>query len=285
MRGTERPIFLNAWWMDAVCTGKEWRYIADMPCLVRRRFGMKYILMPQQTQIGGKYDGDTREIVSALKAEDLAYYCQHFPISSPLPEELAKQGFNIRKHITYRIEDLSDIESLQKTFSENKRRQIRKAANLHPTSLTPEQFYAFHRQCLQAQGKQIAYSWDFFRTLYAACEAHQAGQILALQDASGQVHAAVFLVYDAQTCYYLIPCYAPAHKDSGAGARIVLESLRFASKHSQTFDFEGSMIPGVANHYAQFGSKPTFFYEVEKVYNPLFPLALKAYSFLTRKKR
>lgn len=279
------PLFLQDWWMDAVCTGKTWHPVAGMPCLVRRRFGMKYVLMPQQTQIAGALEGDAQTIADALRDEHLAYYYQHFPLGSPLPEQLARLGFNIRRHTTYRIEDLSDLDALQKRFSENKRRQIRKAADLHLTSLTPERFYAFHRECLQAQHKQISYSEAFFTTLARACEQHQAGQILALQDEAGQLHAAVFLVFDPHTCYFLIPCYAPAHNRSGAGARIVLEALRFAAEHSQTFDFEGSMIPSVANHYAQFASKPAYFYEVEKVYNPLFPLILKAYRFLTRKQR
>ena len=63
------------------------------------------------------------------------------------------------------------------------------------------------------------------------------------------------------------------------------EAIRFASEKGLAFDFEGSMIPGVANHYAQFGSTPCYFYEVEKVYNPLFRIVLKLYHLMTRKKR
>jgi len=287
------PVFLKDWWMDAVCTGKRWELIADMPCLIRERAGLRYIVMPQQTQIGGYWSSNqglevekvAKSIAEALKQQHLGYYYQHFPLGSPIPEKLAKLGFTIRKHTTYRIEDTSNPEAIEHRFSENKRRQIRKAANLQLVSLEPQQFYAFHKDCLTKQGKQIAYSETFFHALNAACAAHNARQILALQDSAGELHAAVYLVFDKQTCYFLIPCYAPQHGSSGAGARIVAEAVRFASGHGLAFDFEGSMIPGVANHYAQFGSTPAYFYEVERIYNPLFRLLLTVYQLITRKKR
>ena len=301
------PLFMQAWWMDAVCAGKGWEVIAGMPCLVRERVGMRFVVMPQETQIGGrlmpvegrrskvkgggdeqklKVEGEiAEEIARELKERKLDYYYQHFPIGSPLPEELEKRGFTIRKHTTYRIEDLRDLEAVRKRYSENKRRQIKKAATLELVDVEPERFYAFHKACLEKQGKEIAYSEAFFHSLNAACEQHEARKILGLKDASGALHAAVYLVYDKTTCYFLIPCYAPEFGNSGAGARIADEAIRFASEKGLAFDFEGSMIPGVANHYAQFGSTPRYFYEVEKVYNPLFRIVRKVYHLMTRKKR
>ena len=283
----DMPLFMRDWWMDAVCIGKEWEVIAGMPCLVRKRLGMQFVLMPQETQIGGYFGENVtaEEIAEALKRRKLAYYYQHFPLGSPLPKQLEKLGFTIREHKTYRIENLLDISVIEKRFSKNKQRQIAKAAGLETVMLTAEEFYPFHAACLAEQGKEIAYSETFLKTLDAACKAHNARSIIGIQDKEGQLYAAVYLVYDQNTCYYLIPCYSKRYGDSGAGARLVLESIRFASEHSKTFDFEGSMIPGVANHYAQFGSEAAIFYEVEKVYNPLALIALRIYKHLTRRKR
>ena len=288
------PLFMQDWWMDAVCVGKRWEVIAGMPCLVRERVGMRFVVMPQQTQIGGRWLSSAesrrvadvaREIADALRARKLDYYYQHFPIGSPLPEELEKRGFTIRKHTTYRIEDLGDLDAVRKRYSENKRRQIRKAAALELVEVEPERFYAFHKDCLKAQGKEIAYSEAFFRSLDAACEAHKAREILGLQDANGALHAAVYLVYDKNTCYFLIPCYAPQFGSSGAGARIVDEAIAFAAEHSKVFDFEGSMIPGVAKHFKQFGAKPATYYSVEKFYRRWFVIPYWAYRIFTFRRR
>jgi len=288
------PLFMQDWWMDAVCVGKEWDVIAGMPCLIRKRLGFKYIVMPQQTQIGGLYtppisfqeqQKKTQEIVEALHGLHLAYYYQHFPLGSPIPEKLVNEGFDIIDKVTYRIEDLHNLEEVEKNFSVNKRRQIKKAENLRVVDLSADDFYSYHAACLKEQGKEISYSHEFFASLSAACEAHRASRIIAVGSDSEHIHAAAFLVYDKQTCYYLMPCYSQQYKDSGAGALLVWEAIQFAAQLGVAFDFEGSMIPGVANHYRQFGAVPTPFRAVERIYNPLFTIALLINDIRNRKKK
>jgi hypothetical protein len=70
--------------------------------------------------------------------------------------------------------------------------------------------------------------------------------------------------------YYLIPCYDQKYKDSGASALLVLEAIKLARQKGVAFDFEGSMIRGVANHYKQFGSTRTIYYSVEIYYKWYF---------------
>ena len=55
------PIFMQAWWLDAVCAGKDWDVVlsqdaqgeiqAAMPYLLRKRAWMRYIVMPAQPLI------------------------------------------------------------------------------------------------------------------------------------------------------------------------------------------------------------------------------------------
>ena len=83
--------------------------------------------------------------------------------------------------------------------------------------------------------------------------------------------------------YYLIPCYDPQHKDSGASALLVLEAIKLARQQNVAFDFEGSMIKGVANHYKQFGSTRALYYGVEKYYKWYFWFA-NAINWLKKRK-
>ena len=287
------PIFMKDWWLDAVCMGKEWEAIllpsgAMMPYLARKRWGMRFTLMPQHTQIAG-YVGDSdspSDIAKAIDALGLAYYYQKYPINQSWVQDLRAFGFTVKEMITYRITDLSDEKALIRSFSENKRRQIKKAAHLQvDESLHADQFYAFHQNCLKKQHKPISYSPIYWQTLYSSCIDHQAGKLIGLRDRDGELTAAAFLVYDDSTCYYLIPAYDPDKGSNGAGARLVLESIRFAAQHNLVFDFEGSMIPGIANHYRQFGSTPTSYYSVEKTYNSLFRLLLWGNNILNRNKK
>ena len=301
------PIFMQDWWMDAVCAGKQWDVLlsfnengeiqAAMPYLLRKRAWMKYIVMPQQTQIGGIWLSDTaqsenenriseacQDLARQLEDLGLSYYYQHYPIGSHAVEQMRALGLKTKERVTYRIEDLSDLDKVIGKFSKNKKRQLQKALSLHTeTNMSIEDFYRFHTQCLQEQGKQISYSREFLLVLERKTSRLQQSQIISICNADNEVLAAAFLVWDKNSMYYLIPCYDIKHKDSGASALLVLEAIKLARQKGVAFDFEGSMIRGVANHYKQFGSTRTIYYSVEKYYKWYFWFA-NAYNWLRERK-
>lgn len=312
------PIFMQDWWMDAVCAGKSWDVllcvrtdagyrlsegadkeedvVAVLPYLFRERMWMRYVLMPQMTQIGGLWlcevvRNDTtaaRQIctlfMETIQTLRLSYYYQHYPLGSVDPQFMQDLGFKIKKRVTYRMEDLADLDNVINRFSKNKKRQLQKALSLHADyNLNIEDFYRFHMDCLHQQGKAISYSREFLLVLERKTKRLSQSQVLAIRNADEQLLAAAFLVWDKHSMYYLIPCYSPLHKDSGAGALLVLEAIKLARKLGVAFDFEGSIIRGVAQHYKQFGSTPTTYYSVEKYYHWWFWFA-NAYNWFRERK-
>ena len=307
LRTSDLPIFMQDWWLDAVCAGKQWDVLlsfnkngeiqAAMPYLLRKRAWMKYIVMPQQTQIGGIWISDValpdnvdrlteicQDFTRQLAELGLSYYYQHYPIGSNAIESMRTLGFKIKERITYRIEDLSNLDQVISAFSKNKKRQLQKALSLHAeTNMNIEDFYRFHVRCLQEQGKQISYTREFLLVLERKTSRLQQSQIISIHNADNEILAAAFLVWDKNSMYYLIPCYDLKHKDSGASALLVLESIKLARKQGVVFDFEGSMIRGIANHYKQFGSTRTIYYSVEKYYKWYFWFA-NAYNWLRERR-
>ena len=291
------PIMMSPWWMDAVCAGKEWdvllaedeqgNILGAMPYLVRKRAWLKYIIMPQQTQIGGiwvtaeitadkwKTAEVCRNIANQLDSMQLAYYYQQYLPGSLCVDAMRGLGFKTHERITYRVDDLSDLDALIESFSKNKRRQLQKALSLHAErKMDAEEFYRFHTNCMQARKRKLSYSREFLLVLER--KARRLGQcaILSVCNADGQPYAAAFLVWDKHNMYYLIPTYDPAFNESGAGALLVLEAMKLAREKHVHFDFEGSMDKGVAKHYQQFGSTPTVYFAVEKYYKPIFRIAI-----------
>ncbi len=296
------PIFMQPWWMDAVCAGKEWDVLlsynpdgtirAALPYLIRKKWHMRWIVMPQETQIGGIWlaqnggliEGtedaiDIRAIcddfVEQLKALKLSYYYQHYPIASKAVPVMKALGFRTRERVTYRIEDLHDLDAVIAAFSKNKKRQLQKALSLHAErGMSAEEFHQTHRYFLGLQHKQITYTREFLLVLDRKTRRNNQAEVITIRNADGVVYAAAYLVWDKHNMYYLMPCFNPMHKDSGASALLVLEALKLAREKGVIFDFEGSMVRGIANHYRQFGSKPATYYSVERYYNPLFAIAL-----------
>ena len=293
------PIFMMPWWLDAVCAGKEWNVllaqdeqgeiIGAMPYLLRKRAWLRYIVMPQQTQIGGIWvtpeitadKWKTAEVCRSIKEQmdqmGLAYYYQQYLPGSLCVDAMRALGFTTKERITYRMEDLSDLDKVIAGFSKNKKRQLQKALSLHADrTMEIEDFYRFHCQCLAARNRKISYSREFLLVLER--KARRMGQcaVLTVRNADGDPYAAAFLVWDKNYMYYLIPAINSAFGDSGAGALLVLEAMKMAREKQVLFDFEGSMERGTAKHYQQFGPIPVKYYSVEKYYKPLFRLAIWA---------
>ncbi len=353
------PIFLQPWWMDAVCAGKEWdvvlverqktdslkeessqtaeesseqaevsmtsapapdehpmstrsapdehpmtdkeekeekdmeekememEIVAAMPYLFRKKWWMKWIIMPQETQIGGIWLNENheftseeltsvcKEIADKLAEMKLHYYYQQFPVGSPCPDIFRSLGFKIKERVTYRIDNLIDLDKVIDRFSKNKKRQLQKALSLHAENkITAEEFYALHHLWLSMQKKKISYSREFLLVLEQKLRKHNQSQILTICNPDHEPYAAALLVWDSQRMYYLIPCFNPDYKESGAGALLVLEAIKLAREKGVSFDFEGSMIRGVAQHYKQFGSLLNTYYSVEKYYKWWFCFAL-----------
>ena len=291
------PIFMQPWWLDAVCAGKEWDVLlaeddqhvilGAMPYLLRKRLWLKYIVMPQQTQIGGIWvtadiTGDKwrtaevcRQIKEQLDTMGLAYYYQQYLPGSLCVDAMRALGFRTREQVTYRVEDLSSLDALIDSFSKNKKRQLQKALSLHAErTMEVEDFYRFHCQCLEARKRKISYSREFLLVLERKARRMKQCQILSICNADGKPYAAAFLIWDANYMYYLIPAFDPAFRESGASALLVLEAMKLAREKHVRFDFEGSMDKGVAKHYKQFGSTPFTYFSVEKYYKPLFRLAI-----------
>jgi hypothetical protein len=265
---------------------------------------MRYILMPQMTQIGGiwfdhtlcnedgtVWDKDTEQkiyqaFVQQLDAMKLDYYYQQYPINSAAPEGMRQLGFKIKERVTYRLEDLTDLDKVIDRFSRNKKRQLQKALSLHAKrGLNVETFYRWHQQCLKEQKKTISYTREFLLVLERKTQRAQQSEIIGIYNADNELYAAAYVVWDNQSVHYLIAAQDKKHEKSGAMALLVLECIKLAREKRLNFDFEGSMIRGVAEHFKQFGATPATYYSVHKYYKWWMAPVLWIYQLFTYKQR
>ena len=310
------PIFFQPWWLDAVCAGKGWdvllvvrerseHILAALPYLTGKRYWMHFILMPQQTPVGGiwldktllydngsTWDQETLQTIcddlfKQLQDLNLHYYYQHYTIGNPCPLVLQNKGMKVKERITYRLEDLSDLDKVINGFSRNKKRQLQKALSLHAErgKVNAEDFYRFHRDVLASKHKTISYSREFFLVIERKARRLNQCEIISIHNADGVLYAEAFVVWDSRTLYYLIAAQDHQYDDSGAMALLVLECIKLAREKGLVFDFEGSMIPGVAKHFKQFGAKPATYYSVEKFYRRWFVIPYWAYRIFTFRRR
>lgn len=283
------PIFMMPWWMDAVCAGKEWdvllaedehgEIVGAMPYLLRKRAWFKYIILPQQTQIGGiwvtpEVTADKwrtaevcRQIKEQLDAMGLAYYYQQYLPGSLCVDAMRGLGFKTRERVTYRVDDLSDLDAVIDAFSKNKKRQLQKALSLHAErKMDVEDFYRFHTECLAKRKRKCSYSREFLLVLERKARRLGQCEILSICNADGKVYAAAFLIYDKHYMYYQFSDFDPAFSESGASAMLVLEAMKMAREKHVRFEFGEPIDKNEEKAFRQFGPSESRYYSVEMSY-------------------
>ncbi|WP_314590565.1 GNAT family N-acetyltransferase [Paenibacillus terrigena] len=275
----EVPVFCTDWWLDAACGKDNWDVAGYMndgdglevywPFHFKRKWGMKVIVMPKLTQKldiqssvpawKSAQESISHDVMNHLldQMPSVHYIDQAMQLSSTYAMSLLDQGFTETVYYTYVIPDLSDLDAVLCKFSKSKRKDVRKGESLFDVryDMSPNEWYDFHQMALTKQGKQISYTKDFFEQVATAALQRNAGRIMYAVDVLGQIHSALFMVWDKSRAYLLLSSYDPDFKTSRSFPYLLIRAIEEASKYTKMFDFEGSMIQGVEAENRQYGTE------------------------------
>ena len=93
---------------------------------------------------------------------------------------------------------------------------------------------------------------------------HNSGRTIAAYDENGNLHAALFVIWDKISAYDLISTIDPEYRTFGAASLLIKEIITYTSTLTSKFDFEGSMIEPVERSFRQFGAKQKSYFNVSK---------------------
>lgn len=266
--------------MDTVCHGKHWdvalaydgqgNITAALPYLLGSKLGMNYILQPQLTQYNGPWfrsgtdsAAATAQLTRQLRSLHLVLFLQNF--APTITDMDGWEHFSISQRPTYRLENISDPEKVFQSFDNRKRRRpIRKTAEqLHvDESLTPEEFARFHAEYWASRGQEDLLSFDFIVRIVNTALQKGHGILLAAKDTEDVIHGARFVAYDANCAYALLSALNPQGHLNGTSAFLFWNIILRLSKTTRSFDFEGSMDPGIAYSYRLYGATLTTYNQV-----------------------
>ncbi|MCW8932672.1 MAG: GNAT family N-acetyltransferase [Gammaproteobacteria bacterium] len=284
------PIFAKAWWLDVVCGKENWdvavveksgSVLATLPYYLKRKYGMNLLIMPQLTQslgpwikpLNAKYEKKLsyeKDMMSRLieLLPKYGYYSQnwHHQYINWLP--FYWNGFNQTTRYTYVIEDLSDIDKIWKGLKENIRREIRKAKNKKGISIKTDvdidTFLDLNEMTFKRQGQSLPYNRGFVKSLDAACIKNNARKIFVAEDEEKRLHAAVYIIWDEHSAYYLMGGGDPDLRNSGATSLCMWEAIKFSSTIANEFNFEGSMLEPIERFFRAFGARQKPYHLISK---------------------
>lgn len=279
------PIFSKDWWLDSVCGENSWdvaivekggQIFATLPYMKSKRAIFDVITMPKLTQTMGvyikyppkqKYEKKLsfeKEMIDLLfnKLANVDYFSQnfHYDFTNWLP--LYWKGYQQTTRYTYVIESLENLNDVFSDFSYAKNKNIKKAEKKVKVKfdINSKDFYENHKMTLAKQNSKISYSYDMFKKMYDNCYKYEAGRTIYAIDDEGNLHGALFVVWDDNSAYNLISTIDPDFRTHGAANLLVKKMIEYVSTKTTKFDFEGSMIENVEKSFRQFGAiqKPYF---------------------------
>lgn len=285
------PLMAQYRWMEAVSYGKDWDVIivwideneahsienvaAALPFHLLKKYGIRFIMMPQLTQASSIYVNSSIESadIKSLVAEELDTYLRKNNISycmlqgyfdKEFIDTAYRCGYSIKERYSYRITNKPEYSSLVTAYNKNRKRNLNKAQGLSLCNIDIEGFYDFHKNCLAERGLTISYQYDLLLHIKNALEPQSEIEVYGAKDMYGQLLAAVVMVSDTNVSYYLLPTYSQSSKNKGAMTWLTTQLILIVNGRGQVFDFEGSMVPSIANAYKSYGSTPAIYFRIEK---------------------
>lgn len=281
-------VFSRSWWLQTVAPDRweihvlrqEGKIVCGLAAARSRARLHERLGMPPLTQVLGALlsppgsDGYERNLTREMELlEDLVgrlpevgeFSIQFHPaFTNWLPFYWA--GYAQTTRYTYALEDLSDLEAVFSGFAHSKRKNLKRAEQTVRVleDLEADALYDNHVATLAAQGKRIAYSRDLYRRILEAAGSRGAGKTWYAVDERGRLHAAILVVWDRHSAYYLISSIDPAHRNSGAATLLVRKAIEHVAPLTRRFDFEGSMIRGVETSFRRFGARQVPYFRISR---------------------
>ncbi|MDR2765477.1 MAG: GNAT family N-acetyltransferase [Tannerella sp.] len=282
------PLFSRDWWLDAACGEANWNVLLTEENQQVRAAWPLYqpcahlVTMPPCTQTMGIWFApfpDDMKYASVLERRQSLckqfidrlkprFFLQNFPYTFTdwLPFYWA--GYRQTTRYTYLLHNLKDTEHLWNGMNQNLRRNIRKAREQYRITVQKgipvDDFLRIQAQTFERQHKRNTQPDEVLRRLVNVCRARQQGELWGGYDDAGRLHAAAFVAWQKRSAYYLAGGGDPSLRFSGAHSLVLWEAIRFAAGHSETFDFEGSMLPGVERFFREFGGVQTPYFSISK---------------------
>lgn len=284
--GEANNLFEQPWWLNIVAEGEWSEVLVKEENKIKGRFPFYYnkknhsIELPTLTQTCGiwiRLDKDSRGNEDIGEKKQIIYeLIEQLPKSKNIKVALdcsvdyilpfIWKGFKVVPRVSYRIEDLSDIDSVYGAFSKTVKKNIKSAQKkvdiIEESDV--EVLLDIMDKTFAAQGRKYPVSRNIVRKIVTECDKREQGKMFTAIDKDNNVHACSYFVYDKDVYYYLIAGSDSEFRSSGAQTLILWEAIKHAAVKSKIFDFEGSMIEGIETFFRRFGGVPKTYYEIRK---------------------
>lgn len=291
------PLFHQSWWLDVVVK-KSWDYIIEikdentfgiLPYLAERKFGFRFLGMPPYTPFLGpsiiSHEDKSEikiELIRSLLHQLPRYHVfkQNMIIDKVNLNVFEECGFGLSERVTYKILTEVPEDNLWKKISSSRKHRINRGGKKMEIRVDERvtEFIKIQEKTFSRQGIKPPQPLEILEKLVKKSIERNSGILLmsVSKDDYNNCQAAGFFVWDRYTMYYLAGGNDDSDKKGDAMSLLLWKGILLAKEKNLIFDFEGSMVPGIAEFFRSFGSEASIYYQVVKVK----PSLLKFYFFI-----
>ena len=254
--------YAYTWYLDAVTD--DWyavvydNYKAIFPFQIKRKLGLKYSLQPFLIQQLGMFGGDNLLLKKALK--EIKKYIWHYHLHLNSSNYIDKNVIALRKNFELSLK--SDYSSLQKQYSNNCKRNIKKTDALRISFDTSS--YDKEIQFIKTHGK-LSLEKDRAPKLKQLLSNAQKENSLQIAKAykDNILLALVVLIKTKKRIVYLVSVSSQEGLENKAMFKIVDSVIKKYANSDLLLDFEGSNIENIARFYQGFGAVQNEYQEIK----------------------
>jgi hypothetical protein len=276
------PLYAAPWWLDSTCGQGGWEtYIlkdVDKNSLVFIPYhkttirGMSAIINPPMSQWLPVLKSSPELKISL---DDFFYSLPAFSILDIALRQddrmdLPDARFRVNHKYSYLIESVHSPEIIKSKYNEGLRRNLREAERNYQIEETGDMntfLLLCHASYEQRKIKLPVWIKTISTNVYEALKKHQSG-IIEFAYYKGKPIAGIMTGWDKETSYYLLGGRTGDEAGASAHALLLDHAIMKAMNAGRSFDFEGSMHPGIANFFQSFGATPEPHWRIKKFKGP-----------------
>ncbi len=262
-------VYCYSWYLNAICDRwnalvlGDYEVIFPLPEVIKG--GQSIIYQPFFSQlflIAGKEvtHRQKAELINAIPDE---YKLVHFS----LPDRLPLNGAWGIEEVVYQELDLGKgYDELKRDYSENARRQIKKAVKASLVLEESDDFSKFIQLFKVQVGDRLGFTsenYGYLKKLMQAGVDVSKGKLLLVKKEEEIVAAGYFMIQNHRVLY-LKGAATEEGKKTGAMFYLLDQMIQEYANRNVVFDFGGSKIESVAQFYKKFGGVDQVYYNYSK---------------------
>lgn len=274
-----RPrLYAAPWWLDTVCGPSGWDAVSyrdaetgamtALPFQRTRIRGLTAITTPPITQWVDVLSDQPELVIPIQPLLTLLPRSPILDLSFAPDREFAfdPMQISLSTRYSYVLAYANPLEEMTAGYNEGLKRNLKQAVQSYAVEerKDPESLVSI---CLATYGPKNTKAPAWIKALLPGLvdilyKKHQ-GEILLVHHKS-KIIAGALIGWDNGRRYYLSGGRLPGEEGASAHSLLMHHAITQAQKHAQDFDFEGSMVPGIANFFQSFGAHPLSFYQLRK---------------------